>query len=361
MAQPVYSKYFSKAIGYKDVGKVRVFKTSDVVKRLGVLSRDNVVIDGFPVSKPTAIFNPAIMVDRGGAIIYARIVMGYFTYVSSIIEVRVPLDDIYSGVVSKKTYRSRIVISPDNRYDIWGTEDPRVYAIDDKILMTYCGRTVNYFNHKLGLELTLPVTAVLSNGSWRKICVHTLGEKLRRHVLSDKDAFLVKLGDKLYFFHRPHMDDNVAYLTISRVSDDLSDSDGGIREVGVYGTVEVLSPAGFEEKVGWATPPIPISSNSVISFIHGVDREIRAYRLFAIELELNREEVVVRAVTPSYIMEPRMTYELFGDRPYTIFPCGLWRTGDKYLVTYGAGDFVVGIGEIDVNDVLGVLDRGRIY
>lgn len=83
--------------------------------------------------------------------------------------------------------------------------------------------------------------------------------------------------------------------------------------------------------------------------------------MFALELELKRDEIVVTAVTPSYIMEPKYPYEVFGDRPYTIFPCGLWKANDKCLISYGAGDYMVGIGEIDLATLYGLLNKGNIY
>ncbi|MNN90454.1 hypothetical protein D3C81_2084040 [compost metagenome] len=81
------------------------------------------------------------------------------------------------------------------------------------------------------------------------------------------------------------------------------------------------------------------------------------------QLEYSRNEgIIVKAVTPTYIMEPKLLYEIFGDRPYTIFSCGLWRLSrDKILISYGAGDYMIGLGEIDLNELLGILDKGRIY
>ncbi len=363
-----YSNRFHQAIGLEDALGKRVFGTNDIVRRLAVISSNRVFINNYPISNPAAVFNPAIVVEGDYARIYARIIVGYFLYVSAIVEINVPLEDIYSGNANINYYSAEPVIYPSIRYDIWGTEDPRAYSIDGRLLLTYTGRTVNYYNPAIRIERTIPVTAERyrsnrwANG-WRKIHVYKLPHDLSRHVVSDKDAFLVKHNGSYYLFHRPHMDDEVYYLVISRVDgEELFRNDlEKPMEITVKDTVEILRPAGFEEKIGWAMPPIRIGGDRLIAFIHAVDREIKAYRLFAVEIELKRDEVIVTAVTPTYIMEPRDPYEIFGDRPYTIFPCGLWRVDNSYLVSYGAADYVVGIGELDIEALHGFLDKGRIY
>ena len=135
-----------------------------------------------------------------------------------------------------------------------------------------------------------------------------------------------------------------------------------IRIVKAYNPVEVLPPAKFEIKNGWAMPPIMVKDGLFIAFIHGVDHEIEAYRLYAILLRISRNEIAVEAVTPTYIMEPKLLPEIMGDRPYTIFPTGLWKLNkDEYLIAYGAGDHSVGIGLFNINDIYDLLDAGRIY
>ncbi len=342
------------------MSSVRCRDAIDVVERLVVLSRDNIVITDYPVCSPLAVFNPAVVVDSGCVTLYSRAIMGYFTYTSCIIETRLPLDHIYSGEASTRVYESRIVVSPSNKYDLWGTEDPRVYRVGSELVMTYCGRTINFFNRNTCCK-TVPVTAIYRDGEWVKNRVYRIREGVGEKIVSDKDAFLVKMGNRYYFFHRPIIHGDRPYLVISTIRDNPLDT-SSFKEDGLYDTVEVIEPAPFEEKIGWATPPIRTGNNKVIALVHGVDREIKAYRLFALQLELGKNEIVVEAVTPKYIMEPREKYEVYGDRPYTIFPCGLWSIGkNEYLLSYGAGDYVVGIGEIDVEEIKSLLDKGRIY
>lgn len=45
-------------------------------------------------------------------------------------------------------------------------------------------------------------------------------------------------------------------------------------------------------------------------------------------------------------MEPKEIYEIYGDRPYVVFPCGAGIVKDKIYLTYGGADSVIGIAEM---------------
>ena len=73
------------------------------------------------------------------------------------------------------------------------------------------------------------------------------------------------------------------------------------------------------------------------------------------------EGFVPVAVTPTYILEPKTPYEEYGDRPYVVFPCGLVKVSrDEAVVIYGASDYSVVFGLIDLNELMAHLDEGRI-
>ncbi len=337
------------------VSEKREPKTVDIVKRLVAITAENVELQNHPIKKPTTVFNPSIFVEGDIVKIYGRIILGYFTYASAIAEFSLSYDEIYR--CHPKVYKAKITVYPENKYDYWGVEDPRVYRIGDHLFMTYCGRTVNYFNPTVRIERTLPVTAVFKDGKWKKTCVFRMPEELRSFVISDKDAFLVETSENLFLFHRLHMVNEKFYLTISRVPVDFSKiNHEDLDEIVVKDTVVAFKESKFEAKLGWATPPIKIDNESLV-FIHGVDKKTYCYRVFAV---LINEDGNITAVTPYYIMEPRETYEIYGDRPYTVFPCGAQKIDDKVLISYGASDCVIGIGEIDLSELLHMLDRNRL-
>ncbi len=334
-------------------------ETRDIVERLGYITRDNVLLENMPSHRAAAVFNPAIAVNGDTLILYARVVLGYYKYISAIVSFETRLDKILSSGIEDEVYTAKPVILPSTIYDISGAEDPRIYEIGGKLLMTYTGRTRSYFSPEPSMERCLPVTAVKDREGWKRIHVYRFPPTFRRYIECDKDAYLVYSGGDYYFFHRPSTIDGSFYLAISKVDNIDLEAEEELREVIAGDTFELPLRAGFERKIGWATPPLKINRNKYIAFIHGVDNVIEAYRLFAVEIELGKS-ISVNAVTPTYIMEPKTIYEIYGDRPYTIFPCGLWSYRDKILLSWGAGDYTIGIGLINVDTLLEILDRGRI-
>ena len=329
-------------------------KTEDIVKRLCVITANRVHLKRYPVDNPVTIFNPSLVVEDGEITIYARIILGYFTYASAVAEIFVPHRDIYTNAFSGH-YTAEIKVFPNNRFDLWGVEDPRVYEIEGKKYMTYCGRTVNYFNPSIRTERTLPITAVEEKDRWKKLSVYRLAPELRGFVISDKDAFLFKAKDKLMLFHRLHMSDENFYPVISEVPRKSLDSEN-FQEVTVENTSLALEAQEFEEKIGWATPPVKVDKEYLF-LMHSVDKETKIYRVFA--LLMNRK-LEITAVTPHYILEPNEPYEVYGDRPFVVFPCGAQLIDDSLLISYGAADSAVVVGEIDVSELMSILDTNRI-
>ncbi len=322
-------------------------RTNDIVKRVGVITPDRILIENHPIKRPITAFNPAIILEDDEVTFYTRIVLGYFTYASAVAEFSMSLDELDA----LKEYRARITVYPSMRYDFWGVEDPRVYTLDGRLLMTYCGRTISYFNPAVRIERTLPVTAV-REGEWVKRLVFRMPEEMRKKVVSDKDGFLFK-DRKLLLFHRLHIGERF-YLTRSEVEVSLPLQEFEVVEA--ESTKVVMEPAEFEQKLGWGTPPVSVGREYVL-FLHAVDSNRCVYRVFACLID---REGNLKAVTPEYIMEPKESYEIYGDRPYTVFPCGAQKLDDAILISYGGGDSVIGIGKVDISELMHILDKGSL-
>ena len=362
----------SEHLKWLDYNFERSKRCKDIVERLGVLSPSRVYIENHPADHPVVLFNATGVLIDDIVEIYARMVLGYYLYVSAIMKIEIPLDDILSRKVSSKSYSGKIVLYPSTKYDIWGVEDPRITRIDDFLVITYSGRTLNYFNSRATYGRVLPVialTEINDRENWKKVSTFVLSEELRNKVLADKDAFLIRSSENsLILFHRPHLmfppdctEANKSeylesyHLTISKVNDTiLSSSD--LKETEVSETVEILRPEYFERSLGWGTPPIEVEPNRYVTLVHAVDRSTLVYRVFALAFEIKGGLPEVIAVTPEYIFEPKETYEVYGDRPMVVFPCGLISVDDSLIVIYGAGDCVVGFGLIDPSDLLSLLN-----
>ncbi len=91
--------------------------------------------------------------------------------------------------------------------------------------------------------------------------------------------------------------------------------------------------------------------------VHGVDREGIVYRGFAIIIRYTRRGTpAVEAVSKGYILAPRTPGEVFGDRPYTVFPTAAVALDDDLIILYGAGDQVIGAARARLGDLLGGME-----
>lgn len=344
-------KYWEE-ISYK-AGKKRRFETVDLVERIYVITSSQVRIQNHPIERPRTIFNPSMKITEKGIRIYARVTLGYYTYASAIAEFDISFEDLFSK--EKKEFPAELTILPSNRYDFWGVEDPRVYEIEGNTYVTYCGRTVSYFNPHIRVERTLPITAVLKDGKWKKIAVFRMPDEIRSFVVSDKNAFMFR-AKELLLFHRIHMLNEKFYLSVCKVPDGVLNLDS-FEEVIIGENITVLEEqAEFETKLGWATPPVKVNDELLV-LIHAVDKFMGVYRVFAV---LMNYEGLFTAVTPFYIMEPKEIYEVYGDRPYVVFPCGAGVKDGYLYISYGGADSVVCIGRIKLDTLLDILYENRI-
>ncbi len=329
-----------------EISRRRVFDTRDMVKRVGVISPKKIKLVDYPIETPQAAFNPAVYIFGDYAYIYARIEVGYYTYSSAISLIKIPVNDIVSGKLHDHTFESRLVILPSTRDDIWGAEDPRITEVDGTYYMVYTGRTTSYPDEDALLRYT-PIIAVSEDGErWNKHSVLINEELDGGLIVGDKDAFIVR-RDSYYVFHRPTLLRGRNITTVSKAHVVAGKS-------GLYDTRVVLEKASFEDKIGWGTPIVDVEGRS-ITFLHGVDGEIKAYRVFAASIGWSREGPYVENVTTHYIMGPREIYEVYGDRPYTVFPTGAFVVDGSIYIVYGAGDMVIGIGAIEASQLLHIL------
>ncbi len=353
---------FPYAENAEHVSKIRNYKTTDIVKRIGVLPPNKIKIKNYFGLSPSTAFNPAMFVRKNHVYVYPRVILGYYKYISCILRIEIPLEELYY-LSDNGCVQGEVVIYPDTNYDFWGTEDPRVCEINGRTFMVYVGRSIRYFDSNTRKDKTFPVVSEARDKEgtgWSKKVVLTVEKMFREELISDKDASFADTGsDEVLVFHRPHMMNGNMYLTAGRINIQDLDNVDGIKEVEIRDTRVMFEPAKFETKLGWASPPLRIKKNEYLAFVHGVDRT-GVYRVFA-ALIRNDENLGlhVTSVTPEYIMEPRTLYERLGDRPYVTFPCGVVQVDDSVLLSYGAADHCVGFGEISLDEILHILDKHR--
>jgi len=365
-----------------EVTLARRFETKDIVKRLGFISPKMLEIENYEVS-PITIFNPGAYIEKNVLRIYARTVFGYYRYISSITLFEIPIEEVLDGSFAKRRFRAKLVVYPSSRYDMWGTEDPRVNPVSNGVAMVYVARTIAYFDELAQTHKVLPLLAMSRDGvEWEKKALYMISPSVCSAVYSDKDAFVADFGDRgVWLFHRPNIRPPTPSLcrgileSLSPKSHELLLLSHSIeRGEGLFlllasridipqsfRVVEISEPRvmmfvpRFEWKTGWGTPLYEIKPGKWLTILHGVDRYDIVYRAFAAVIELENGKPVVTRVTQRYIMEPKDPHEIYGDRTLVVFPTGGGIVDNKLVLVYGAADSFIGIGVVDLDELLAEL------
>jgi predicted GH43/DUF377 family glycosyl hydrolase len=265
--------------------------------------------------RPFTVFNPAFFKSKD--YLLARVSCGYYRYASCI------------GLLDVKRKKGKIVIFPENRFNLMGVEDPRYSS--GYIVCT--GRSSYYFEREVNR-----VYPVVYDENFNFLSAIVIEEK---NVRSVKNAFIF---NNALFFRFSYIN-NPFNLCIKK----------NFRIVGKVTPLSIKKDCiflelceKFEEKVGWTFAPVKVDDDLYIAFLHALTRDERHYNLFFITLD---EKLRVTGISECYVASPRTVEERYGDRPYVIFPCGGVKEGRKIYVSYGAADSCIGIGYFRIKDL----------
>ena len=307
-------------------------------------TQENPIIQ--PVKEHTweskATFNPAAIYLGGKVhIIYRAMsddntsVLGYASSQDGIhIDYRSP-EPIY---IPREIFEQKLVPGGNS-----GCEDPRLTRIGTRLYMFYTA-----YNGRERPQVA--VTSISVNNflgqkwNWSKPVVITPPE------IDNKDAFLFpqELGGKYICVHR--FGNGIDY----DFSPNLNFK--GNVWLDEHRWIERRRGWWDSEKVGAAGPPVKTREGWVMLY-HGVSED-KVYRVGAVLLDLkNPIKVLARLVYP--ILEPEALYEMEGQVPKVVFPCGNVILKDKLYVYYGGGDSVVGVATVNLRELLSILKLCR--
>jgi len=304
---------------------------------------------GNPIIKPIvespwearSTFNPAaIYLDKKVHILYRafsyknKSVIGYASSKDGIhIDERLP-EPVY---VARKIFEKRA--APD----LWcGCEDARLTRIEDTIYMTYTA-----FNGRVP-RVALSTISVFDftdkKWNWSEPIV------ISAPNFDDKNACLLpeKFNGKFVVFHRPQN-----YIALNFVEDLYSLQTNWLDDS--FPLIKPRVSKWDNKKIGISAPPIKLNDGWLLLY-HGVSDPGNVYKVGAILLDLN-DPTKVLARTDIPLIEPEMDYELYGDVPNVVFPCGAVMIKDEIFLYYGGADTVVGVAKMKVNDILKQLPR----
>lgn len=218
-----------------------------------------------------------------------------------------------------------------------GCEDPRLTRIGDRYYVTYTA-----YNGVSSPRVALSSISVddFLNKHWN----WAAPKLISLPGVDDKDACVVegKTKNTYIWFHR--LGDSIWI----EITDELNFSENNY----LAGSVLVYprSDKWDNVKLGIAGPPFETKEGWVLIY-HGVSQPGSVYKVGAILLDLyNPLKVLARTDYP--IFEPEMPYELEGQVPNVVFPCGQVVMGDLLYVYYGGGDKVVGVATMPLDNLL---------
>jgi predicted GH43/DUF377 family glycosyl hydrolase len=289
-----------------------------------------------------ATFNPAA-IHLGGKvhIIYRAMsedntsVFGYANSQDGVhIDYRSP-EPIY---VPRETFEQKLVPGGNS-----GCEDPRLTRIGTRLYMFYTA--YNGREHPRVAVTSISATNFLGQKwSWSKPVVITPPE------MDNKDAFLFPqaVGGKYVCVHRFGNGIDYDFTTSLNFKGNVW--------LDEHRWIERRRGWWDSEKVGAAGPPVKTREGWLMLY-HGVSED-KVYRVGAVLLDLkNPARVLARLVYP--ILEPEAQYEVEGQVPKVVFPCGNVIMKDTLYVYYGGGDSVVGVATVNLRELLSILKLCR--
>lgn len=285
-----------------------------------------------------ATFNPAAIYLGGKVhIIYRAMsedntsVFGYATSQDGIhIDYRSP-EPIYTPC---ETFEQKCVPGGNS-----GCEDPRLTMIGSKLYMFYTAYNGREYPRVAVTSISV-ANFLYQKWNWSEPAVITPPS------IDDKDAFLFpqELGGKYICVHRFGSGIDYDFITSLNFR--------GSVWLDEHRWIERRRGWWDSEKVGAAGPPVKTREGWVMLY-HGVSED-KVYRVGAVLLDLkNPLKVLARLVYP--VLEPEAAYEIEGQVPKVVFPCGNVIIKDTLYVYYGGGDSVVGVATVNLRELLDVL------
>jgi len=220
-----------------------------------------------------------------------------------------------------------------------GCEDPRITEFDDRFYMTYTA-----YNGETPPRVAMTWISVEDflrrQWNWAKPTLISLPQ------VDDKDACIVKGKDGKYVvFHRLGND---IWIDVSEKMDY-----GENKFLGGKSVAQPRKDNWDNVKIGISAPPIETEQGWLLLY-HGVSEPGFKYKIGAILLD-SADPTKVIARTDEPIFEPEMPYEIEGEVPNVVFPCGALVINGTLYIYYGGADKVIGVATMELQTLLNQL------
>lgn len=225
-------------------------------------------------------------------------------------------------------------------HESWGVEDPRVSWVAELDAWVIAYTSFGPGGPSLSLASTSDFVTVKRLGMVR--------------APEDKNGALLarRVGGEFILFHRP-----VTHLT--HRSDIWLSRSTDLHSWSAPEPVLSARPGGWWDsaRVGIGPPPLETPDGWLMVY-HGVRQTVAGalYRAGLALLDLEDPSKVIRRCG-EWVLGPTERYELVGDVPGVVFPCGLVHEpeSDELRLYYGAADTCIALATSTLSDVLGYI------
>jgi beta-1,2-mannobiose phosphorylase / 1,2-beta-oligomannan phosphorylase len=298
--------------------------------------------DKFNWWESKAVFNCAVLLDDNRIHMLYRAIGEYEKYIS-----RIGYASSTDGYHFNR--RKEIAFSPDEEYEKYGIEDPRLVEIDHQIYVSYVVLS-NYVSQSTIASTALATTPdfvsytrlgiITSKGSDNKDVV-LFPQKMSQRGLNATETI------RYLFLHRPSSWVGPKY-GVDKPSIWLGE--GNSLTKFEKHTLLIKPEQQWEMlKVGAGPPPIKTKYGWLLIY-HGVDNN-RVYRSGAALLDF-KDPAKLLGKTTQPILEPKEPYEKNGDVSNVVFPTGACIMDSKLFIYYGAADKVCCVATADLENLI---------
>jgi len=293
--------------------------------------------------EPNMVAVPYFDPDKG------EIVIKYFNNNESSIDfsdsrfVRTPEEHYLTSISHLRIARSKDGINfkidekpamvPENVFEKFGIEDPRITQIGDRYYISYSA-----VSNVTGVTTCLASTTDFITFE-RHGCIFTPDNK-------DIAIFPEKINGRYYALNRPASAEfKTRDIWISESPDLICWGNHRL-------LMRVRENYWDNGRIGGSAVPFRIEEGW-LEIYHGASKEDR-YCLGAVLLDKDEPwKVLARGEKP--IIEPETDYELNGFFGNVIFSCGVLYEDNKVKIYYGAADTCIAYAEIELNEILNIL------
>ena len=312
-----------------------------------------------------AVFNPSVIYDDG---IFRML---YRTY-SNILETTTPRlkrpgfyfknQISYIGYAESKDginfeRRDKAFISPDQDYDKYGCEDPRITKIGDTFYITYTAidTLLEKKNPNVKIRIALATTkdfvTVEKHGIIGPPKRSKASALFPEKVNDGKIALIMTIGSDSTNSH-------VAvryYDSVGEITNQTDESWTTFLETS-QNTAVLQSQWWLHRGPELGAPPIKTKKGWLLIFSN--ESMSDTWTIGAALLDINDPSVLI-ARTAGYILQPVTEYEKEGLVPSVTFPEGAVIVGSDLYVYYGCADTVIGLSTCKIDDLLNYLVAGN--